>query len=171
MTNEPLTPPDSFLLRAAEGWLDLGNPREANLELEQVSRELRDHPEFLLVQWHVRHAEKDWTACVQVAEALTRRAEREPHSWILLANSLYFAKRTQEAYDLANSKLEDFPGAWPLRYNLACYACQLGHMDEARSWLAKASEMGNAGAIQKQARQDPDLSPLWASDPKSKPPG
>jgi hypothetical protein len=37
----PLSPPDTHHLRAAEGWLELGNHLEANAELENIMPELR----------------------------------------------------------------------------------------------------------------------------------
>ena len=35
---KPLAPPDTHHLRAALGWLELGNHVEANAELEQITR-------------------------------------------------------------------------------------------------------------------------------------
>jgi hypothetical protein len=37
----PLEPPDSIHLQAAQGWLDLGNPIEANEELEKIAPQNR----------------------------------------------------------------------------------------------------------------------------------
>jgi hypothetical protein len=46
-------------------------------------------------------------------------------------------------------------------YNLACYACQLGHLQEAREWLRRAIAIENAESIKAMALRDADLRPLW----------
>ena len=47
---KPLTPPDSFHLKAAEGWFELGNHLEANEELEKIAPKLRVHPDVLEIR-------------------------------------------------------------------------------------------------------------------------
>ncbi len=66
--------------------------------------------------------------------------------------------------------VEDFPKEPTLRYNLACYACQLNRLDEARQWLGRAREIGDADEINRMALADEDLKPLWPeiAKPKSK---
>ena len=44
MKLEPLAPPDSFRLSAAEGWLELGDIQEANEELERITPPMSTHP-------------------------------------------------------------------------------------------------------------------------------
>jgi hypothetical protein len=48
-----------------------------------------------------------------------------------------------------------------MRYNLACYECQLGDLDQARAWLEKAYRLGERAEMQAMALEDPDLKPLW----------
>jgi hypothetical protein len=48
-----------------------------------------------------------------------------------------------------------------MRYNLACYACQLGNLKEARQWLEKAFAIGDSKQLKLMALDDPDLEPLW----------
>jgi hypothetical protein len=45
---KPLDLPDIHHLRAAQGWLELGNHLEANEELEKIAPALRAHPSVLL---------------------------------------------------------------------------------------------------------------------------
>jgi len=59
---QPLEPPDSFFVSAAEGWLELGNSAEARLELAQVSAALQNHPAVLDLRWEVFKTERDWPA-------------------------------------------------------------------------------------------------------------
>ena len=53
-------------------------------------------------------------------------------------------------------------------YNLACYACQLGYLDEASKWLKKAMKLADPNQVQLVALEDPDLKPLWENYPKEK---
>jgi len=50
-----------------------------------------------------------------------------------------------------------------IAFNLACYACQLGRLEEAREWLRKAMDLGDEKEIKTRALDDPDLEPLWAN--------
>ena len=46
-------------------------------------------------------------------------------------------------------------------YNLACYACQLGNLKEARQSLEKAFALGDSKQLKLMALDDPNLEPLW----------
>ena len=51
-----------------------------------------------------------------------------------------------------------------IAYNLACYACQLGRLGEARHWFQRAVELGDAQKVRSLGQQDPDLKPLYAAN-------
>ena len=51
-----------------------------------------------------------------------------------------------------------------MRYNLACYECQLGNLDRAKRWLEKAFELGDARNMKLAALDDPDLEPAVEGD-------
>ena len=57
--------------------------------------------------------------------------------------------------------VDEFPEEYIIRYNLACYACQLGNLKEARDWLKKASDQAGTKQIKRMALKDADLEPLW----------
>jgi hypothetical protein len=61
-----LKPPDSHHLKAAEGWLELGNYLEANEELERIQPRVRAHPLVLEVRWTICAKAKKWEACVEI---------------------------------------------------------------------------------------------------------
>jgi hypothetical protein len=50
---KPLEPPDSHYLQAAQGWLELGNPTEANEELQKITAPNRGHPDVLQLRWQI----------------------------------------------------------------------------------------------------------------------
>ncbi len=54
-----------------------------------------------------------------------------------------------------------FPDDPIRRYNLACYECQLGRLEQAKNWLGKAFELGDGRKLKLMALDDPDLEPLW----------
>jgi hypothetical protein len=57
--------------------------------------------------------------------------------------------------------VDKFPKEYIIRYNLACYACQLGNLKEARHWLKKAIDLAGTKEVELMALHDPDLEPLW----------
>jgi hypothetical protein len=57
--------------------------------------------------------------------------------------------------------IDKFPDQQFMRFNLACYSCQLGNLKEAMEWLKKAIEMPSEKDIRQLALKDPDLQPLW----------
>jgi hypothetical protein len=68
------TPPPSARLHllAAEGWLELGNPHEANKELEKIAPGLRVHPDVLEMRWQIYAAAERWDACLDLAVAVVK---------------------------------------------------------------------------------------------------
>ena len=48
---QPLEAPDCHHLRAADGWLELGSPAEAEAELALIAPEHQRHPDVLEMRW------------------------------------------------------------------------------------------------------------------------
>jgi hypothetical protein len=74
--------------------------------------------------------------------------------------------RTHESGGDSDSKLilpvvDQFPQESFMRYNLACYACQLGLLEEAKLWLEKAFEISDEKKMKPMALEDSDLEPMW----------
>jgi predicted Zn-dependent protease len=161
---QPLQPPDVFHLRAAQGWLELGNHLEADAELDNIAPQLRAHPAVLELRWQIYAKEKKWDACRDLAEAITKLLPDEPVGWLHLA---YATRRAaggdeQAAFEALFPVAERFPEVWEIPYNLACYSSMLGNFDTAQSWLKKAMAIGEK-TVQTLALDDPDLKPLWDS--------
>jgi hypothetical protein len=66
-------PPNTHHLRAAEGWLELGNAAEATGELEQIAPALQSRPEVLAIRWQIHARERNWEKCVEVADLLVAK--------------------------------------------------------------------------------------------------
>jgi predicted Zn-dependent protease len=158
---EPLEYPSVIYLNAAQGWLELGDCREAAAELENVAPQFREHPDVLEVKWQIAVKAKGWGEGLTVAEAICRLAPNSPFGWIHRAYCLHELKRTREAWDVLVPAASRFPKEWLICYNLACYGCQLGLLAEGRSWFSRALELGNPNEINRLAADDSDLKPLF----------
>jgi tetratricopeptide (TPR) repeat protein len=159
---KPLPAPDSHHLRAAQGWLELGNDREANEELERITPTLRAHPDVLEIRWHIYAHAKKWDACAEIAGAIIKLDSNRPDAWINRSFALHELKRTQEALDYLLPVADRFPRVWNVPYNLACYSAQLGRLDECQAWFKKAMAI-DEHTVKQAAIDDPDLKPLWDS--------
>lgn len=158
-----LAPPDTHFLNAAHGWLSLGNPHEALAELDGLRPEIHGHPVVLELRWIVFAEMRDWPAALLTARALAEAAPERPSTWLHLA---YALRRVPEGgVDAAQAVLtpafERFPEEPIIPYNLACYACQSGRVEEARHWLDHAFQRGDRERLKRMALADDDLRPLW----------
>lgn len=153
---------DRINLNAAEGWFDLGDLESASNELEEISPEFRADPVVLIMRYQIYHAAKRWDAVIAIANTLIQKLPTIANGWIYGSYALHELKRTQEAYDFLLPAVEKFPKLWVVPYNLACYACQLGKMEEAMNRLEQAINLGRKdNDIRLDALKDPDLEPLW----------
>jgi predicted Zn-dependent protease len=156
-----LTHAERFQLEAAEGWLMLGNPAEAHEELEKVTGGASYHPAVLSMRWQVYAAARWWEAAYVVAKALCELAPHSPETWICQANTLRNYKGVIDAWSMLLGVVNRFPKDAIIRYNLACYAAQMGLLEESCGWLVQAFEMEEAVQLKLAAIYDPDLQPLW----------
>ena len=159
---KPLGPPDILYLKAALGWLELGNYVEADAELDKIAARLRAHSDALKVRWRVYAQAQKWNVCLLIAQTVTELEPEKPGGWIDYAQSLRRLNRTQEAYDLLSSVADRFPEHPTVFYQLAVYGCRLHKVREAWAWLERTFEIGDADQIKLKALDDPDLEPLWA---------
>ena len=158
-----LSPPDSIHLTAAEGWLELGNHLEANEELENITPQVRGHPDVLEIRWQIYAKESKWDAYRDIAATITKLDANRASGWLHL---VYATRRAmngglQPAQEIPCSATEKFPNIPTVFYNLACYDCQLGNLKEAKRWLGKAIYFAGKMDIGTMVLDDPDLQQLW----------
>lgn len=157
--SNPFSMSDRKHLEAAEGWLELGLPLEAQTELHKLAPGLDSRPEVLELRWHINASQKRWESCVEVATAITAALPERAIGWIHRSFALHELKRTQEALDQLLPAADRFPDVWTIPYNLACYCSVLHRFDEGRRWLKRALHL-NRQEVQTAALDDPDLKPL-----------
>lgn len=155
---------DCHHLRAAQGWLELGNWREAKEELENIAAKNRAHPDVLDMRWQISAYARQWAECVDIGKALTKLAPDRAVAWIHYAYALHELKRTREAFEVLLPLAEKFPKEPGIAYNLACYCCQLDDMTGARDWLAMVFSRNDGQEWRLRAQNDSDLRPLWATE-------
>src|SRR5437764_7816458 len=135
-----LHPPDTIHLRAAVGWLELGNASEAGEDIARISPGALEHPDVLEVRWAICAATQSWEAAAPISEQLVTKAPRRPQSWIHRAYALRRAGSggLQKAWDALLPAASLFPKEPLIAYNLACYAAQFSRLDEAWEWFRRA---------------------------------
>lgn len=158
---DTIEPPDLHSLSAARGWLELGNIAEAWGELNEILPRWHEHPEVLGLMWELHAADRVWAKALAVSRQMVMRYPKDVSGWIHQSYTLHELRQTEEARDLLVSVAEQFPEISVIPYNLACYECQLGNLEQARRWLGRAEEMKGKSNFKKMALTDPDLQPLW----------
>ena len=155
--------PDQRHLDAAEGWLGLDDWTEANEELEQIGPSQRCHPLVLFVRYEILAKAKRWDEAVEMAHALVALFPGRPEAWICWA---YSARQKPEgglveAKEILVQAEARFPAEYLISYNLACYDCLLGNLEESRRWLEKAFVLAGPKHLRATARDAAELQPLW----------
>jgi tetratricopeptide (TPR) repeat protein len=160
--------PDPMHLKAAAGWIQLGDYDSANDELEKIRAEWRAHPDVLDMRWFIYSHHEQWDACLDITTAIVKTAPDRVSGWIHKAISLRRAngRGFEKAKGLLLEAAKLFPEDGMIQYNLACYSAQLGQLDAAKEYLHKSYELGDAKQIKLMALDDEDLKPLWEGEAK-----
>ena len=148
-------------LKAAEGWLDLGNYGEANEELDQITPELRAHPDVLEMRCRVFEAAGKWEMSLVIAQTLCEQLPKRLPGWLHQARCLYHSGKVHEAYHLLVDVVELFPENQTIRYDIAVYAAERGLIEEAVEWLRLAFQNDTDGVYRLKALSDPKLAKVW----------
>jgi len=157
----PLESPDQQHWQAAIGYVELGMFEDANDQLEKIDPFNRAAPEVLAVRLAIDRGLGKWELMQQIAKRL-KEFELDKVQWTI---SLAYATRRAYSIDTAMEILLNaaakFPKEAAIPYNLACYCCQLGEIENAKRYLRQAFEIDPNW--RKAALEDRDLKPLWDS--------
>ncbi len=156
-------------LSHAKGYLELGMLAEAAAELAQVQEPESSGLDFLSVRLALLQEQQDWPALRDCAGDYARRAPEEPAAWVTWAYATRRADSLSAAQKILLEAIPHHPANGTIQFNLACYACQLGELPDARHHLDLAIALDKDFA--EAATTDPDLAPLRAKDATDCQPG
>lgn len=159
-----ITPPDSHHFRAAEGWLEFGLPNDAATEWERLSPTTRRLPSAIDLRWRIAAALGNWDHGVELGEQLISLAPQCADGWLRRAYALRRSPQgnLHRAWDALRPAADQFPEEETIAYNLACYATQLGRLDEGWEWFLRALAIStNSANVRRLGLGDDDLRPLW----------
>lgn len=141
----------------------LGDSQAALDELALLQPASQGQPEVAEFTWTLHAHRQDWARAHLVADALVRNFPDRSFGWVHRAYALrrMAGGSIPLAWEALHPAVDLFPKEHIIPYNLACYAAQLGRLDEAWDWLQRAFAIGKKTAILKMALADPDLEALW----------
>ena len=146
----------------ALGYIELGLLDEARAELNRISAADRQTSPVLAVSLELAMAEENWDAVVIFAPQVILADETLERPWIAWAYALRENQRITEAREvLVRGSLVVTEPSGLMDYNLACYYCLLGDLDEARRRLQRACS--REPRWKTDAKSDPDLASLHPS--------
>jgi tetratricopeptide (TPR) repeat protein len=155
----PLEPPDQQYWSAAIGFVELGMFQDANAELEKIDPSNRAAPQVLVLRIAVYCGLENWELMVGLTKRLTE-FQPDDFQWpVSLAYATRRASSIEAAKEILLNAESQFPKQALIKYNLACYFCQTGDIENAKIHLKKAFKIDLSWRIT--ALDDPDLQPLW----------
>lgn len=152
---------DQLHFEAAQGWLELGDWEAANDELDELSPLIQTHPDVLQVRVKIYCKAEKWLYAAEVADALCRMLPESAYGPLHLAYALRKLERIDEAHAALLPVADQFPNEWRIPYQLACYACKRGRLEDALRWIDSAIDVAGKVDIRMKALDEPDLEPLW----------
>ena len=147
-------------LSHASGYIGLGMLNEASDELEAIEGENRLSAEVMAVRADLYMEAKQWDLLIAVSHQLNRIAPEYMKGWIFRAHALRELGRIAEAKAVL-LEAEPMHGEkrGRLHYNMACYHCLLGDLEEAKARLRRACQID--AEFKTKALDEPDLRALW----------
>lgn len=151
--------PVATRIQYATGYLELGMLDAASDEIEAVEGEGRLSPEVLLFRSRLYNAAEQWELMEAVSKQVAKVAPADPEGWIQWGNALRFQERFKEASQVAIKALRIHPEESHIMYNLACFHCLMGELEESRCILKRALKLNPK--LRESALDDPDLERVW----------
>lgn len=148
-----------WTLSHARGYIGLGLHDCAKHELwNNVSPDDADKSEVMAVRAEYFESLRDWESMRSLTEVLLFRHPQVASWTILHAYAIRRCDGIEAARSILLNALARFPDQPIIHYNLACYACQLGELGQARRCLMRAYTLDNG--VKVLALADEDLVPL-----------
>jgi predicted Zn-dependent protease len=144
---------------AATGYCELGMFDEAERTLGEINAEDKGRKEVLAARVDLYMAAQKWSSVAEVARDLVDIEPENAAWWINLA----YATRRAETIDKAQALLlqaQKLHRNAIIAFNLSCYACVTGHIEQAKTHLKHAIALDSN--IRGLALRDEDLQTLWS---------
>jgi Flp pilus assembly protein TadD len=145
---------------AASGYCELGMFDEAARALEEIDPEDRTKKEVLSARVDLYMAAKNWSSVAEVAQHLVNVEPENATWWINLAYATRRAENIEKAEALLQQARKLHPDNPIIAFNLSCYACVTGRIDEAKIHLKEAIMLDSK--VRELAIRDEDLKTLWS---------
>jgi len=141
-----------------EGFLDLKLTARAAAELESVPTAFHNHFYFRWLRVQIMTSRQEWTSALPEITRLREAFPAEPGFWIQEAYITRRAVGIEAARDILEQASPRFPDEAVIHFNLGCYACQLGKLEEAKQRIKSAIDLDAKWLAQ--ALDDEDYEPL-----------
>ena len=132
---------------------------EAEAEIEKLPAEIRADTQVLKLRHMIYKLAESWELAAVIGREITNREPKTPEWWLHYA----YAVRRSEGLDAAKKTLLEaehiLPDEGSVHFDLACYFCLLGELDEAKRRISNAIHFDATYKLK--ALDDVDLEPLW----------
>ena len=118
-------------------------------------------PEVLAVRLAIYHGLKKWELMREVARRLAQVQPSDVQWTVSYAYATRRAESIAAAKEILLNAEPKFPKEAIIKYNLACYLCQMGDIQGAKNYVKRAFEIDSNWRMA--ALDDEDLRPLWDS--------
>ena len=111
---------------------------EADTELDEIDPFNRAAPEVLALRIAIYRGLEKWELMQELANRLAEFQPDDIHWTISLAYATRRIDSIQAAKEILMNAEPKFPKDAAIKYNLACYFCQTGDLQNAKNYLKKA---------------------------------
>jgi tetratricopeptide (TPR) repeat protein len=146
-------------VRAAEGWIDLGNYDEAAEELHNCPPAVKSSIEWVKLWVRVYAATNQWREVEMMCETLARHAPNDPFTIFNQAEAFHRQGRTREAFAALQYAPVNVKQGGEFFYLMARVLCALNEMTLALSCIGQAFD--EDPSIRMKALSDPELERVW----------
>ena len=134
---------------------------DADTELDKVDPFNRAAPEILALRIEIYQGLEKWELMAELSKRLMEFQSDDPQWPVSFAYATRRANSIEAAKEILLNAEQKFPKEAVIKYNLGCYECRLGEIENATNYLKKAFEIDPSWRMQ--ALEDEDLKPLWDS--------
>ena len=145
-----ITFPDLHHVNAAIGWLDLGCPGDAALELDRATFKTLAHPEVVLLRWKICARSNNWQLALYLGRTLIRISPEKPASWLCLAFSLVNVQGAFDAWQELLEAARKYPRVSTVPVFLSRLCAQMTAEGGSTNWFNRWEQLEREAARLKQ---------------------